>query len=33
MNLIDLIPMIIFGSTILISAGYLVLEFVRARKL
>ena len=33
MSMVDIIPMIIFGSAILISAGYLVLEFVRARKL
>ena len=33
MSMVDFIPMIIVGSAILISAGYLIFEFVRARKL
>ena len=32
MHTIDLIPIAVVGLAIFVSAGYLVLEFIRARK-
>ena len=32
MNIVDLIPIVVVGLAIFGSAGYLVLEFIRARK-
>jgi len=32
MHTIDLIPMILVGIAVFLSAGYLALEFIRARK-
>jgi len=31
MNIVDLIPIVVVGLAIFVSAGYLVLEFIRAR--
>ena len=31
MNIVDLIPIVAVGLAIFVSAGYLVLEFIRAR--
>ena len=32
MQIVDLIPIVLVGIAIFVSAGYLVIEFVRARK-
>lgn len=32
MNIVDLIPIVVVGIAVFVSCGYLVLEFIRARK-
>lgn len=32
MHTVDLIPIVMVGIAVIVSAGYLVLEFIRARK-